>query len=155
MSLIFRHEDGSLKFWQASSENLQIMYKLKTGRHFERVLTNAPTTSTATTTISSDTTSSSSSMPATSTVLTNSTSSVTGGPDSTFPSLTTLTSQASTTIPLNSGNASGSVIAQISHAVINVQLCIDSRLLLVAGASSQVTLFRFTKSECCQDIAVF
>ena len=30
------HSDGSLKFWNAASEQLQLLYKLKTGRHFER-----------------------------------------------------------------------------------------------------------------------
>ncbi|MFH4976967.1 hypothetical protein AB6A40_003676 [Gnathostoma spinigerum] len=34
--LLTGHEDGSLKFWQASGETLQILYKLKTGRHFEK-----------------------------------------------------------------------------------------------------------------------
>ncbi|KAL3082288.1 hypothetical protein niasHT_031461 [Heterodera trifolii] len=34
--LLTGHEEGSIKFWQASSEQLQIMYKLKTGRHFEK-----------------------------------------------------------------------------------------------------------------------
>uniref|UniRef100_A0A914BVM7 V-SNARE coiled-coil homology domain-containing protein n=1 Tax=Acrobeloides nanus TaxID=290746 RepID=A0A914BVM7_9BILA len=35
--LLTGHEDGSLKFWHASSENLHAMYKLKTGRHFEKI----------------------------------------------------------------------------------------------------------------------
>jgi syntaxin-binding protein 5 len=42
----------------------------------------------------------------------------------------------------------------ISNAVKEVQLCVDSRLLLIASASGQVTLFRFVKSESSQDIAV-
>uniref|UniRef100_A0AC34QRG6 V-SNARE coiled-coil homology domain-containing protein n=1 Tax=Panagrolaimus sp. JU765 TaxID=591449 RepID=A0AC34QRG6_9BILA len=82
--LLTGHEDGSIKFWQASSENLQIMYKLKTGRHFEKIDENR----------------------------------------------------------------------LVSHAITNVELCLDSRLLLVAGSSGQVTLFRFVKTESCQDISV-
>jgi hypothetical protein len=42
----------------------------------------------------------------------------------------------------------------ISNAVKEAQLCLDSRLLLIAGANGQVTLFRFVKSENSQDIAV-
>ncbi len=34
--IITGHQDGSVKFWDASSENLQILYKLKAGRHFEK-----------------------------------------------------------------------------------------------------------------------
>uniref|UniRef100_A0AC35G421 Lethal giant larvae homologue 2 domain-containing protein n=1 Tax=Panagrolaimus sp. PS1159 TaxID=55785 RepID=A0AC35G421_9BILA len=82
--LITGHEDGSVKFWQASSEYLQIMYKLKTGRHFEKI-------------------------------------------DET---------------------------KAVSYAVTDIQLCLDSRLLLISSASGQVTLFRFVKTESSQDIAV-
>uniref|UniRef100_A0A914ZBB2 Lethal giant larvae homologue 2 domain-containing protein n=1 Tax=Panagrolaimus superbus TaxID=310955 RepID=A0A914ZBB2_9BILA len=82
--LITGHEDGSVKFWQASSEYLQVMYKLKTGRHFEKI-------------------------------------------DET---------------------------KNVSYAVTDVQLCLDSRLLLISSASGQVTLFRFVKTESSQDIAV-
>ncbi|KAI1721622.1 LLGL2 domain-containing protein [Ditylenchus destructor] len=88
--LLTGHEDGSIKFWQASSENLQVMYKLKTGRHFEKA-------------------------------------------------------SSSDDVPQK---------AVISHAVTGVELCLDSRLLLVAGASGQVSLFRFVKTESCQDVAV-
>jgi hypothetical protein len=38
--------------------------------------------------------------------------------------------------------------------VKDVQLCVDSRLLLVSSANGQVTLFRFVKQESSQDIAV-
>ena len=82
--LITGHEDGSLKFWQASSENLQVMYKLKTGRHFEKIDENKV----------------------------------------------------------------------VSYAITDVVMCLDSRLLLIAGACGQVTLFRFVKTESSQDIAV-
>jgi hypothetical protein len=41
-----------------------------------------------------------------------------------------------------------------SHAVSLVELCPESRLLLVASASGQVTLFRFVKVDGCQEIAV-
>uniref|UniRef100_F1KQ48 Syntaxin-binding protein 5-like protein n=1 Tax=Ascaris suum TaxID=6253 RepID=F1KQ48_ASCSU len=84
--LLSGHEDGSLKFWQASGEHLQILYKLKTGRHFER-----------------------------------------------------------------SGGSEG---RDVSHAVVGVELCLESRLLLVAGQSAQVTLFRFVKNESANEIAV-
>lgn len=84
----FRHEDGSIKFWQSSSENLELMYKLKTGRHFEKT---------------------------------------------------------------DEATAKG---ITISHAVTMFELCTDSRLLLVASVSGQVTLFRFVKTESSQDIAV-
>uniref|UniRef100_A0A915DFG0 Lethal giant larvae homologue 2 domain-containing protein n=1 Tax=Ditylenchus dipsaci TaxID=166011 RepID=A0A915DFG0_9BILA len=95
--LLTGHEDGSIKFWQASSENLQVMYKLKTGRHFEKS-SSAPTCS------------------------------------------------ASSEDP--------AARTSISHAVTGMELCLDSRLLLVSGASGQVTLFRFVKTESSQDIAV-
>ncbi|VDK51516.1 unnamed protein product [Anisakis simplex] len=84
--LLTGHEDGSLKFWQASGEHLQILYKLKTGRHFER------------------------------------------------------------------NSDSGGVSA--SHAIQAVELCLESRLLLVAAVSAQVTLFRFVKNESANEIAV-
>ena len=42
----------------------------------------------------------------------------------------------------------------MSHAVELVEMCLDSRLLLVASAAGQVTLFRFVKTEGCQEIAV-
>lgn len=80
------HEDGSIKFWQASGEHLQILYKLKSGRHFER----------------------------------------------------------------NSGSES----RETSYAVSIIELCLDSRLLLVAGQSGQLTLFRFIKTESTHEIAV-
>uniref|UniRef100_A0A183CS40 ANAPC4_WD40 domain-containing protein n=1 Tax=Globodera pallida TaxID=36090 RepID=A0A183CS40_GLOPA len=41
----------------------------------------------------------------------------------------------------------------VSHAVADLELCSDSRQLLVASRSGQVTLFRFAKTECCQEIA--
>uniref|UniRef100_A0A7E4VTT2 V-SNARE coiled-coil homology domain-containing protein n=1 Tax=Panagrellus redivivus TaxID=6233 RepID=A0A7E4VTT2_PANRE len=82
--VITGHEDGSIKFWQASSESLQIMYKLKTGRHFEKVDENKV----------------------------------------------------------------------VSYAVTDVVLDPESRLLLVASACGQVTLFRFVKTDSTQDIAV-
>lgn len=83
------HEDGSVKFWQASGEQLQILYKLKTGRHFERI-------STATDV--------------------------------------------------------GDLVN--THAVTHIKLCDESRLLAVAGSVGQVTLFRFVKTECANEIAV-
>lgn len=86
--MIFRHEDGTIKFWQASSETLELMYRLKTGRHFEK----------------------------------------------------------------SPGEESKNIT--VSHAVMKVEICLDSRLLLVAGASGQVSLFRFGKTESAQDIAV-
>ncbi|MCP9264101.1 STB5L [Dirofilaria immitis] len=82
--LLTGHEDGSIKFWQASGEHLQILYKLKSGRHFE-------------------------------------------------------------------GNE-GLESHQTSHAVTMIELCLDSRLLLVAGQSGQLTLFRFVKTENAHEI---
>uniref|UniRef100_A0A1I7V5R1 WD_REPEATS_REGION domain-containing protein n=1 Tax=Loa loa TaxID=7209 RepID=A0A1I7V5R1_LOALO len=84
--LLTGHEDGSIKFWQASGEHLQILYKLKSGRHFER----------------------------------------------------------------NEGLESH----EPSHAVAMIELCLDSRLLLVAGESGQLTLFRFVKTENAHEITV-
>ncbi|PIC55616.1 hypothetical protein B9Z55_000817 [Caenorhabditis nigoni] len=43
---------------------------------------------------------------------------------------------------------------KVSHAVKYIELCLESRQLLVAGISGQVTLFRFTKQELCGTIAV-
>ncbi|KAL3997357.1 LLGL2 family protein [Acanthocheilonema viteae] len=84
--LVTGHEDGSIKFWQASGEHLQILYKLKSGRHFEQ---NDETES-----------------------------------------------------------------HEAPHAVMMVELCLDSRLLLVAGQSGQLTLFRFEKTENSHEITV-
>lgn len=42
----------------------------------------------------------------------------------------------------------------ISHAITDFELCTDSRFLLVASVSGQLTLFRFIKTESSQDIAV-
>uniref|UniRef100_A0A183CN94 WD_REPEATS_REGION domain-containing protein n=1 Tax=Globodera pallida TaxID=36090 RepID=A0A183CN94_GLOPA len=94
--LLTGHEDGSIKFWQASSEQLQVMYKLKTGRHFEKSI--APP------------------------------------------------------VVANSGEEKPTP-PHVSHAVADLELCSDSRQLLVASRSGQVTLFRFAKTECCQEIA--
>ncbi|CAP33294.1 LOW QUALITY PROTEIN: Protein CBR-TOM-1, partial [Caenorhabditis briggsae] len=81
------HKDGSLKFWQETGEHLQILYKLKSSSHFER---------------------------------------------------------------LEEMETSD----KVSHAVKYIELCLESRQLLVAGISGQVTLFRFTKQELCGTIAV-
>uniref|UniRef100_A0A0N5AYR2 V-SNARE coiled-coil homology domain-containing protein n=1 Tax=Syphacia muris TaxID=451379 RepID=A0A0N5AYR2_9BILA len=84
--LITGHEDGSLKFWHTTGEHLQILYKLKTGRHFERSEEN-------------------------------------DGRD-------------------------------VSHAVSDLVLCLESRLLVVCSQSSQITLFHFAKNESFNEIAV-
>uniref|UniRef100_A0A1I7RY64 WD_REPEATS_REGION domain-containing protein n=1 Tax=Bursaphelenchus xylophilus TaxID=6326 RepID=A0A1I7RY64_BURXY len=83
--VITGHEDGSLKFWQASGEHLQILYKLKTGRHFEKATAEA---------------------------------------------------------------------RHVSFSVQKIELCVQSRLLLVASSSGQVSLFRFVKTENAQEISV-
>lgn len=44
--------------------------------------------------------------------------------------------------------------AVVSYAVTDVRLCLDSRLMLVANACGQVTLFRFVKTENSQEISV-
>ncbi|VDM80215.1 unnamed protein product, partial [Strongylus vulgaris] len=85
--IITGHKDGTIRFWQASGENLQILYRLKTATHFERI-----------------------------------------------------------------EELEGS--EKVSHAVKFIELCVESRLLLVAGVSGQVTLFRFTKAESMNTIAV-
>uniref|UniRef100_A0A914LCS7 Lethal giant larvae homologue 2 domain-containing protein n=1 Tax=Meloidogyne incognita TaxID=6306 RepID=A0A914LCS7_MELIC len=114
--LLTGHEDGSIKFWQASSEQLQVMYKLKTGRHFEKNIPSHYSHSTA----------------------------------------------RGTAAAINKRKGSGAVdnirlkqknIAP-SHAVFNAEMCLDSRLLIVASRSGQITLFRFSKTDCCQEIAV-
>ncbi|KAJ1347418.1 hypothetical protein KIN20_002470 [Parelaphostrongylus tenuis] len=43
---------------------------------------------------------------------------------------------------------------KVSHAVKLIELCVESRFLLVSGVSGQVTLFRFSKTECMNTIAV-
>lgn len=43
---------------------------------------------------------------------------------------------------------------EVSHAVTMLKLCLDSRLLLVAGESGQLTLFRFAKTENSHEITV-
>lgn len=74
-----------MKFWQTTGENLQVLYKLKSGRHFER---------------------------------------------------------------------SGAGNHEFSNAVVNIELCLESRLLLIGGQSGQVTLFHFVKTESAHEIAV-
>ncbi|RCN24204.1 hypothetical protein ANCCAN_30105 [Ancylostoma caninum] len=86
-TFVYRHKDGTVRFWQASGENLQILYRLKTASHFERL-----------------------------------------------------------------EELEG--CEKVSHAVKSIELCVESRLLLVSGVSGQVTLFRFTKSESMNTIAV-
>ncbi|VDM96940.1 unnamed protein product [Thelazia callipaeda] len=78
--------DGSIKFWQASGEHLQILYKLRSGRHFERNY--------------------------------------------------------------------GIEMHEFSYAVTMIELCLDSRLLLVAAQNGLLTLFRFLKTENAQEITV-
>ncbi|KJH53507.1 hypothetical protein DICVIV_00250 [Dictyocaulus viviparus] len=85
--LNFRHKDGSLRFWQASGESLQILYRLKTASHFERL-------------------------------------------------------------------EESEWSEKASQAVKLIELCVESRLLLVSGISGQMTLFRFTKTESVNTIAV-
>ncbi|WKX90246.1 hypothetical protein Q1695_009244 [Nippostrongylus brasiliensis] len=85
--VITGHKDGSVRFWQASGENLQFLYRLKTASHFERL-----------------------------------------------------------------EELEG--CERVSHAVKSIELCVESRLLLVCGVSGQVTLFRFTKTESMNTIAV-
>lgn len=131
------------------------MYKLKTGRHFERIVPQGPTTC-SNTSCNVNVASESQNTCTTLATPNNTSSSLTGGPDSTFPSTTTLTSTNSLNNALSSKTIGSTNynVPLISHAVVNVELCVDSRLLLVAGASGQVTLFRFVKTESCQDIAV-
>ncbi|CAI2322954.1 unnamed protein product [Caenorhabditis sp. 36 PRJEB53466] len=85
--LVTGHKDGSLKFWQETGEHLQILYKMKSSSHFER---------------------------------------------------------------LEEMETSD----KVSHAVKHIEICLESRQLLVAGISGQVSLFRFTKQELCSTIAV-
>uniref|UniRef100_A0A1I8BFW4 WD_REPEATS_REGION domain-containing protein n=1 Tax=Meloidogyne hapla TaxID=6305 RepID=A0A1I8BFW4_MELHA len=111
--LLTGHEDGSVKFWQASSEQLQVMYKLKTGRHFEKNI----------------------------------------------PSHYSAARGTAAAISKRRGSAALDNIRlkkniAPSHAVFNIEMCLDSRLLMVASCSGQITLFRFSKSDCCQEIAV-
>ncbi|GMR53913.1 hypothetical protein PMAYCL1PPCAC_24108, partial [Pristionchus mayeri] len=74
------HKDGSIRFWAASGEDLQILYRLKAASHFERL-------------------------------------------------------------------EETESLKDVSHAIKTIELCLDSRLLLVTGVSGQVTLFRFVKQE--------
>ena len=80
LTLLFRHADGSVKFWDASSTNLQALYKLKTSKIFER-------------------------------------------------------------------QQSKKMEESDPYAVQLIKICPESRLLAVAGASSQVLLFKFRKHE--------
>uniref|UniRef100_A0A0K0F7L5 WD_REPEATS_REGION domain-containing protein n=1 Tax=Strongyloides venezuelensis TaxID=75913 RepID=A0A0K0F7L5_STRVS len=91
--LLTGHEDGSIKFWQSSGDHLQLMYKLKTGRHFEKTEPTVPT------------------------------------------------SQSPEYI-------------KNPHSITFIAMCLESRLLAVAGNAGQVTLFRLNKNESANDIAV-
>ncbi|CAB3408057.1 unnamed protein product [Caenorhabditis bovis] len=85
--VITGHKDGTVRFWQETGEHLQILYRLKTASHFERLEEME-------------------------------------GCD------------------------------KVSHAVKDIELCLESRQLLVAGMCGQVTLFRFVKTESMNTIAV-
>jgi syntaxin-binding protein 5 len=39
--IVHRHADGSIKFWDASAGTLQILYKLKTAKLFEKTKTHS------------------------------------------------------------------------------------------------------------------
>ncbi|CAG7649471.1 unnamed protein product [Allacma fusca] len=81
------HADGSVKFWDASSTSLQVLYKLKTSKPFERTQSKKT--------------------------------------DDSDP-----------------------------YAVQLIKMCPDSRILVIAGASSQVLLFKFRKHETVAETAV-
>lgn len=91
--LLTGHEDGSIKFWQSSGDHLQLMYKLKTGRHFEKAEPNVSTSQ----------------------------------------------------LPEYLKNP---------HSITFIAMCLESRLLVVAGNAGQVTLFKLNKNESANDIAV-
>ncbi|KAL3071810.1 hypothetical protein niasHS_016909 [Heterodera schachtii] len=102
--LLTGDEEGFIKFWQASSEQLQIMYKLKTGRHFDK-------------------------------------------------NVSAHIAYLQTAQAANGGKEKALTVPVISHAVADMELCLDSHQLLVASRSGQVTQFLFAKMECCQEIA--
>uniref|UniRef100_T1J3H8 Small ribosomal subunit protein uS4 n=1 Tax=Strigamia maritima TaxID=126957 RepID=T1J3H8_STRMM len=87
--IITGHADGSLKFWDASAVSLQILYKLKTAKIFERPKTK----------------------------------SLDGQDDDPF-------------------------------AIHQISMCPESRVLCIAGASSHVILFNFSKQECISEVSV-
>ncbi|CAI5440023.1 unnamed protein product [Caenorhabditis angaria] len=85
--VITGHKDGTVRFWQETGEHLQVLYRLKSSSHFERL-------------------------------------------------------------------EEMEVSDKVSHSVKSIEMCLESRQLLVAGVSGQVTLFRFTKIESMNTIAV-
>ena len=56
--------------------------------------------------------------------------------------------------PAGAEELAGRTIVTVSHSVSGVELCLDSRFLLVAGCSGQVTLFQFVKTETCHEVTV-
>lgn len=86
--LYYSHADGSIKFWDASAGTLQVLYKLKTAKVFEKPKTRSL-----------------------------------GGEED----------------PL---------------AIQLISLCPESRKLAVAGASSQIILFNYKKTETNDEITV-
>lgn len=42
MFFFFRHTDGSVRFWDASAGSLQVLYKLKTAKVFEKARAKSP-----------------------------------------------------------------------------------------------------------------
>ena len=127
--LFYSHADGSLKFWDASSVNLQILYKMKTAKLFERpkappahyILPGGGGVGSG----QSGNNGSSSSNQAT------------GGGD-------------------KSGENGGSNGGENEDFFAIEYICFtaENRTLCVSGACSQVMVFKFNKQECSSEIGV-
>lgn len=119
------HADGSLKFWDASAVNLQILYKLKTAKLFEK-----PRLLSSTSQQSSN--------------------------SSQQPQTTNNNSQNNSNKDTETGNNANikSVETEDHFAIEYLTFSAENRILCVAGASSQVIVFRFNKQEAQSEITV-
>lgn len=111
------HADGSLKFWDASAVNLQILYKLKTAKLFEKPRLLSSTSQQSTSNNSSN-------------------------------------SQNNSNKETETGNNIKLTETEDHFAIEYLTFSAENRVLCIAGASSQVIVFRFNKQEAQSEITV-
>lgn len=168
------HADGSLKFWDASAVNLQILYKLKTAKLFEKPRlkssSSSSTTATNTTTASLLSTSSSSSSSSAQQHQQSSNSYNNSGNLNPSSSSNTNNNNYNTNANNNNtnsggGGGGGNEMQKNStndgqsefddlFAIEHLTFSAENRVLCVGGSSSQVIVFRFNKQEAQSEVTV-
>lgn len=121
---LFSHADGSIKFWDASSVNMQVLYKMKTAKLFEKprmsISVPPPTTAPPASTGSSSAPGSSA-------------------------------GDANKTGNNNNGTENHS---EDPFAIDHITFNAESRILCIAGGSSQVVVFRFHRQEQMSEVSI-